>query len=81
MIKIDQEHNSKCQELVNMISILKNKINEKEEELYYIKNQINEEEKFDNDNLENEKNNLCYLYEEKININKNKIKLFYFFNV
>ena len=66
-IKVDQEHNSKCQELVNMISILKNKINDKEEELYYIKNQLNEEEKADNDNNENDKNNLCYQYEEKIN--------------
>ena len=67
LIKVDQEHNSKCQELVNMISILKNKINDKEEELYYIKNQLNEEEKADNDNNENDKNNLCYQYEEKIN--------------
>ena len=67
LIKVDQEHNSKCQELVNMISILKNKINDKEEELYYIKNQLNEEEKAENDNNENDKNNLCYQYEEKIN--------------
>ena len=67
LIKVDQEHNSKCQELVNMISILKNKINDKEEELCYIKNQLNEEEKADNDNNENDKNNLCYQYEEKIN--------------
>ena len=67
LIKVDQEHNSKCQELVNMISILKNKINDKEEELYHIKNQLNEEEKADNDNNENDKNNLCYQYEEKIN--------------
>ena len=67
LIKVDQEHNSKCQELVNMISILKNKINDKEEELYYIKNQLNEEEKAENVNNENEKNNLCYQYEEKIN--------------
>ena len=67
LLKIGQEHNSKCQELVNMISILKNKINDKEEELYYMKNQLNEEEKIDNDNNENEKNNLCYQYEEKIN--------------
>lgn len=67
LIKVDQEHNSKCQELVNMISILKNKINYKEEELYHIKNQLDKEEKTDNDNNENEKNNLCYQYEEKIN--------------
>ena len=67
LIKVDQEHNSKCQELVNMISILKNKINDKEEELYYIKNQLNEEEKAENVNNENDKNNLCYQYEEKIN--------------
>ena len=67
LIKVDQEHNSKCQELVNMISILKNKINDKEEELCYIKNQLNEEEKAENVNNENEKNNLCYQYEEKIN--------------
>ena len=67
MIKKDQEHNSKCQELVNMISILKNKINDKEEELYYIKNKLNEEETAENVNNENDKNNLCYQYEEKIN--------------
>ena len=67
MINMEKEHISKCQELTNMISTLKNKINNKDEEIYYMKKQLNQEEKIISNNNENEKNNLCYLYEEKIN--------------
>ena len=67
LINMEKEHISKCQELTNMISTLKNKINNKDEEIYYMKKQLNQEEKIISNNNENEKNNLCYLYEEKIN--------------
>ena len=63
---MEQEHFSKCQELTNIISNLQNKINNKEEEIYYMKNELNIQSKIKNNNNENEKNNLCYLYEEKI---------------
>ena len=49
-----------------MITTLQNQINNKEEEIYYMKNELNEKSKIENNNNENEKNNLCYLYEEKI---------------
>ena len=63
---MDQDHFSKCEELTNMITTLQNQINNKEEEIYYMKNELNEKSKIENNNNENEKNNLCYLYEEKI---------------
>ena len=66
LINMEQDHFSKCQELTNMISNLQNKINNKEEEIYYMKNELNIQSKIKNNNNENEKNNLCYLYEEKI---------------
>ena len=69
---LDQIQNSKCEELLNVITTLKNSINNKEEEIYYMKKQLNDEKKFANNNNEEEKNNLCYLYEEKINTILNK---------
>ena len=67
LINMEKEHISKCQELTSMIMTLKNKINNKDEEIYSMKKQLNQEEKIISNNNENEKNNLCYLYEEKIN--------------
>ena len=64
---MEQDNILKCQELTKMISTLKNNINNKEEEIFILKKEFGEEEKIEKDNNENDINNLCYLYEEKIN--------------
>ncbi len=64
---IENDNNSKCAELTNIINNLKNDINAKEDEIYKIKKHLNEQDIISGKNKEDEKNNLCYLYESKIN--------------
>ena len=64
---IENDNNLKCNELSNVINNLKNNINSKEDEIYRIKQNINKQGILSDKNKEEEKNNLCYLYENKIN--------------
>jgi hypothetical protein len=70
LINMEQEHNSKCQELIQMITNLKDNINKKEEELYYLKQKSYQNEKNINNNDENEKNNSVIINEDNQNNNQ-----------
>ena len=67
LTNIENDNKSKCNELTNIIKNLKNNINNKEEEISKTNKNLNNQNGLIGKNKEEEKNYLCYLYENKIN--------------